>query len=267
MQGAVRRRHGGLFRAGLTLARQPQIDDLSHGATLPAIVGTEKDPPMSQTITLTASDGHTLSAYSAGPADASRALVVVQEIFGVNHHIRTVADAFAAEGYRVIAPALFDRAERGVELAYDQEGVQKGLKLRAAIPPEDTLLDIVAAARALGLEPAHTGIIGYCWGGTLAWQAACRTDSFGAAVGWYGAGIAAERNLLPRCPVELHFGETDGSIPLSDIAAIRAAHPDLLIYIYPDAGHGFGCSERASFNAPAAELAQTRSLAFFDRQL
>ncbi|MBB2204537.1 dienelactone hydrolase family protein [Gluconacetobacter takamatsuzukensis] len=222
---------------------------------------------MNQTITLTASDGHTLSAYTAGPANAPRALVVVQEIFGVNHHIRTVADGFAAEGYRVIAPALFDRAQRGVELAYDQEGVQKGLDLRAAIPPEATLRDIVAAAHALRREPAHTGIIGYCWGGTIAWQAACRTDDFGAAIGWYGGGIAAERTLQPHCPVELHFGETDSAIPLSDIAAIRAAHPDLAIYTYPDAGHGFGCSERGSFNAPAAALARTRSLAFFDRLL
>lgn len=222
---------------------------------------------MGQTITLTATDGHTLSAYTAGPADAARALVVVQEIFGVNHHIRTVADSFAAEGYRVIAPALFDRAQRGVELAYDQDGVRKGLDLRAAIPPEDTLRDIAAAARALGLPPANTGIIGYCWGGTIAWQAACRTDAFGAAVGWYGGGIAAERTLAPHCPVELHFGETDAAIPLSDIAAIRAAHPDLPVYTYPDAGHGFGCPERASFNAPAAHLARTRSLAFFDRTL
>ncbi|GEB37069.1 carboxymethylenebutenolidase [Gluconacetobacter liquefaciens] len=222
---------------------------------------------MGQTITLTATDGHTLSAYTAGPADAARALVVVQEIFGVNHHIRAVADSFAADGYRVIAPALFDRAEGGVELPYDQDGVQKGLKLRAAIPPEDTLLDITAAARALGLPPAHTGIIGYCWGGTIAWQAACRTNVFGAAIGWYGGGIAAERTLVPHCPVELHFGETDASIPLSDIAAIRAAYPDLPVYTYPDAGHGFGCPERASFNATAAHLARTRSLAFFDRLL
>ncbi|MBB2156234.1 dienelactone hydrolase family protein [Gluconacetobacter diazotrophicus] len=214
---------------------------------------------------LTASDGHTLSAYLAGPADASRALVVVQEIFGVNTHIRAVCDGFAADGYRVIAPALFDRAERDVELAYDSDGVQTGLRLRAAIAPEETLLDLTAAARALG--PARIGIIGYCWGGTLAWLAACRTDLFAAAVGWYGAGIAAQKDLTPHCPVELHFGETDGSIPMSDIAAIRAAHPEVTIFTYPDAGHGFGCSERDSFNAQAASLARTRSLAFFEKNL
>ncbi|GBQ30761.1 carboxymethylenebutenolidase [Gluconacetobacter sacchari DSM 12717] len=267
MQGAIRRRDGGLLGADAALARLPQVDDFCHGATLPAIARTEKDPAMSQTITLTAADGHTLSACVAGPAAAPRALVVVQEIFGVNRHIRAVAESFAAEGYRVIAPALFDRAERGVELAYDQDGVRQGLSLRATIPAEETLLDIRAAARSLGLPPAHTGIIGYCWGGTIAWQAACRTGDFGAAVGWYGGGIAAERALIPRCPVELHFGETDGSIPLSDVAAIRAAHPDLPVYTYPDAGHGFGCPERASFNAPAADLARTRSLAFFDLTL
>ncbi|MFT8778328.1 MAG: dienelactone hydrolase family protein, partial [Gluconacetobacter liquefaciens] len=153
------------------------------------------------------------------------------------------------------------------ELPSPQLGAQTALNRRAAIPPEDTLLDIAAAARALGLPPAHTGIIGYCWGGTIAWQAACRTNVFGAAIGWYGGGIAAEQTLVPHCPVELHFGETDASIPLSDIAAIRAAHPDLPVYTYPDAGHGFGCPERASFNATAAHLARTRSLAFFDRLL
>jgi carboxymethylenebutenolidase len=218
------------------------------------------------TISLTASDGHTLSAYLAGPEDASRALVVVQEIFGVNHHIRTVCDGFAAEGYRVIAPALFDRAERDVELAYDADGVRTGLRLRTAIAPEATLLDITAAAKALG-SGKRIGIIGYCWGGTLAWQAACQTDDFAAAVGWYGGGIAAQKDLAPRCPVELHFGETDGSIPLSDVVAIRAAHPDIAIFTYPGAGHGFGCSERAGYDAEATSLARTRSLTFFDRTL
>ncbi|GBQ37733.1 dienelactone hydrolase family protein [Gluconacetobacter azotocaptans] len=220
---------------------------------------------MGTTITLTASDGHTLSAYMAGAPDAPRALVVVQEIFGVNHHIRAVCDEFAADGYRVVAPALFDRAERDVELAYDAQGVQTGLRLRAAIPPDRTLLDVMAAANAL--NDGKVGIIGYCWGGTVAWMAAARTRAFAAAVGWYGGGIAAQNDLVPHCPVQLHFGETDGSIPLSDVAAIRAAHPDVEILTYPHAGHGFGCSERDSFNAAATQLARTRSLAFLARHL
>ncbi|WP_424814806.1 dienelactone hydrolase family protein [Roseococcus sp. YIM B11640] len=216
--------------------------------------------------TLVAADGHTLSAYMAGNVHAKRALVIVQEIFGVNRHMRHVADTFASEGYRVICPALFDRVERGMQLGYGPEDVARGRALRGEIPEEKTLLDILAAAGEL---PAGVprGIIGYCWGGTVAWHGATRSDEFQAAVGWYGGGIAAARHEAPKCPVQLHFGEVDASIPMRDVEAIRDARPEVEIYVYDGAGHGFGCEERASYVPADAKLAQRRSLEFLARHL
>ncbi|OUJ03154.1 dienelactone hydrolase family protein [Acetobacter cibinongensis] len=207
---------------------------------------------MGQSITLTAQDGHRFSAYEAGQQNPY-ALVVLQEIFGVNDHIRAVCDEFAAQGFHVIAPALFDRAAPDIVLGYDKAGVDAGIALRAQIPLEKTLLDLTASA--LALKHKKTGIIGYCWGGTLAWEAACKLDIFAAAVGWYGAGIAAARNQTPHCPVELHFGGEDHSIPHMDVTAIR------------DAQHGFGCAARPSFNPDAYALAQQRSIAFLESYL
>jgi carboxymethylenebutenolidase len=220
---------------------------------------------MGRIIELTANDGHRLSAYQAGPTAASRALVVVQEIFGVNAHMRRVCDAFAAEGYAVIAPALFDRVERGVELSYEPADVARGRELRAKVAEQGTMADIEAAAAALG--QVACGIVGYCWGGTVAWWGATRSRSFRAAVGWYGGGIAATRSDTPNCPVELHFGEKDASIPLTDVDAIRAAHPSIPIYVYTGAGHGFGCEDRASYSEIDAKVAQKRTLAFFAEHL
>lgn len=220
---------------------------------------------MGKTITLIAADGHSLSAYEAGLADSPRALVVLQEIFGVNHHIRAVCDDFADSGYHVIAPALIDRVERGVEMGYEGPDIQRGIGLCQKIKPADTLLDIVASAEALGHE--RVGIIGYCWGGTMAWAAATQTHRFKAAVGWYGGGIVGMKDAVPNCPVQLHFGAEDDHIPLSDIEAIRAARPEMEVFVYEGAGHGFGCSERASYDARAAALAQERSLTFLQHQL
>jgi carboxymethylenebutenolidase len=221
---------------------------------------------MGETITLTASDGHTLSAWQDGPQDASRALVVVQEIFGVNRHIRNVCARFAAQGYRVIAPALFDRVQRGVELGYTADDVATGRALRAKVPEAGPVLDIEAAAAALPAG-AKRGIVGYCWGGTVAWWGATRTRSFAASSCWYGGGIAATRTETPTCPVQMHFGEKDASIPLSDVELIRAAQPGVEIFVYAGAQHGFGCDERASFSRADAELAQERTLAFFAKHL
>ncbi|WP_428375808.1 dienelactone hydrolase family protein [Lichenicoccus sp.] len=220
---------------------------------------------MGQIITLDAADGHALSAWEAGFADSPRALVVLQEIFGVNHHIRAVCDGFADAGYHVVAPALFDRAERGVELGYAPQDGQRGMQLRSAIAPDATLADILAAAGYLGRE--SVGVIGYCWGGALAWAAATQSTRFKAAIGWYGGGIAATRTAHPNCPVQLHFGALDDHIPLSDVEAIRAAQPGIELFIYDDAGHGFGCSERPSYEARATALAQERSLAFLQHHL
>lgn len=220
---------------------------------------------MGSTIELTAADGHTLSAYAAGPDHATKALVVVQEIFGVNSHMRRVCDAFAAQGYRVIAPALFDRVGPGIELGYTAEDVTKGRDLRSQIADAAAMQDIEAAAAALGA--ASKGIVGYCWGGTIAWWGATRSHSFKAAVGWYGGGIAGTASETPACPVQLHFGETDASIPMSDVETVKAAQPGIEVFVYPGAGHGFGCDDRGSFDAGAAKLAQERTLAFFQHRL
>jgi len=216
--------------------------------------------------TLIAADGHTLSAYVAGPAEARAGLVVVQEIFGVNGHMRGVADRFAAAGYAVVCPALFDRVERGVTLGYAPDDVARGRDLRSGIDAHLTLLDVLAAASALpGGIPR--GIVGYCWGGSVAWHGATRASAFRAAVGWYGGGVAAAKAEVPRCPVQLHFGETDASIPLADVDAVRAARPEVEVFVYAGAGHGFGCDERGSYSAKDAALAQERTLAFFGRHL
>ncbi len=220
---------------------------------------------MGQFVTLTATDGHAFQAWTDGPADASRGLVVIQEIFGVNGHMRNMCAKFAAEGYRVVAPALFDRAERGVELGYTADDVARGRTLRGQVPDAGVMADVAACAAFLGQRPL--GIVGYCWGGTVAWWGATRTGLFAAAVGWYGGGIAGTRDETPHGSVQLHFGEMDSGIPLSDVELIRAAQPDVEILVYPGAQHGFGCDERASFSAPDAALAQQRTVAFLAAHL
>lgn len=221
---------------------------------------------MSQTLTLTAADGHSLSAYSAGPARAAKALVVVQEIFGVNAHMRSVCDRLASRGYAVVCPALFDRTERGVEIGYTAEDVARGRELRARISNDGPVADIEAAADALP-SGAKRGIIGFCWGGTIAWWGATRTTRFAASSCWYGGGIAATSEEKPHCPVQMHFGEKDASIPLTDVDTIRAAQKDVEIFVYANAQHGFGCDARASFDPGSAELAWRRTHEFLDRHL
>jgi carboxymethylenebutenolidase len=219
---------------------------------------------MGEMITLTAADGHKLQAYRAGPADAEKSLVVVQEIFGVNSHMRHVCDAFAAEGYAVVAPALFDRITPGTELGYAPDDVAKGRELRGKITDDAVMHDIEAAAAVLG---GARGIVGYCWGGTVAWWGSTRSSSFKAAVGWYGGGIAGTRTETPHCPVQLHFGEKDSGIPLSDVELIREAQPAVEIFVYPGAQHGFGCNDRGSYDAASAQLAQERTLGFLAKTL
>lgn len=221
---------------------------------------------MSQTITLTAADGHSLAAYAAGPARAARGLVVVQEIFGVNAHMRSVCDRLASRGYAVVCPALFDRTEQGVALGYTAEDVARGRALRARIADAGPVADIEAAAAALPAG-AKRGVIGFCWGGTIAWWGATRTTRFAAASCWYGGGIAATREETPHCPVQMHFGEQDASIPLTDVDAIRAAQQEVELFVYANAQHGFGCDARASFDPASAELAWRRTHAFLDRHL
>ena len=218
---------------------------------------------MGEMLTLTAEDGHRFTAYRAGPAGAPRgALVVVQEIFGVNHHIRNVTDGFAADGYLALAPALFDRVEPGFETGYAPGDVERGRGVRQKLGFDVMVLDVRAAVRELGRTGLRVGVVGYCMGGTMAWLAATRIDGLAAAVGYYGGGIADTATEESRCPVLLHFGETDASIPPEHWQRIRAAHPALPLHVYP-AGHGFSCDERASFHQPSHQLARERTLAFF----
>jgi carboxymethylenebutenolidase len=214
---------------------------------------------------LTAADGHEFETFEAGNVNAPRGLVVVQEIFGVNNHMRLVSERLAGFGYRVLCPALFDRAARGTELGYSQDDVQKGLALRGEITEAQVIADIEATAAAFGDKPV--GIIGYCWGGSVAWMGATRTHRFKAASGWYGGGIAAQKDATPHCPVQLHFGEADHGIPMTDVAAIRAAQPGVEVFTYEGAQHGFGCEERPSYSPMDCELAELRSLAFFAEHL
>ncbi len=224
---------------------------------------------MGAAIELTASDGHVFGAYEAQPAGTPRGgLVVVQEIFGVNAHIRRVADGYAADGYRVLAPAIFDRAERNVKLGYDAVDRDKGIALRKEIDIAAMLLDI--AACAVALQPAgKVGIVGYCLGGSLAWLAACRLYGLSAAVGYYGGMIAAHLDEKPRIPVMLHFGEEDGGIPMADVARIRAAVDPAVVQVlaYPGAGHAFNRDGADSWHEPSAGLARERTLEFLHQRL
>ena len=211
-------------------------------------------------IRLTAEDGHELDAYEAGPADAAAGIVVVQEIFGVNAHIRDVVDRYAALGYRAVAPALFDRLERGVELGYTEETVTQGRAMRGAIDWDDTVRDVGAAvAHLAGNGPV--GVVGYCYGGSLAWLAA-HSLPVAAAVGYYGGQIIQFLDRAPQAPVLLLFGEVDYMIPLSDVEEIRQAHPTVPVHVYPGADHGFNCDARDSYHPEAAAGALERTLAF-----
>jgi carboxymethylenebutenolidase len=226
-------------------------------------------PPAELVPTLTASDGFRLGAYEQPPKGKPRGgIVVLQEIFGVNEHVRSVADGYAADGYRVIAPAIFDRAEAGVELGYDAPGMERGRNLRAAIKPEHTIADVAAAVAWLN-DAGRVAVIGYCWGGSLAWFAATRIPGLACTVGYYGGMVAGALNEKPRCPVMLHFGEEDRSIPASDVAKIRAAADPAVVevFTYPGAGHAFNRAGNAAWHGPSAAKARERTLAFLRRHV
>ena len=225
-----------------------------------------EDNGMAEFITLTAEDGHILEAYLAGTAgDAKGRLVVIQEVFGVNGHIRDVCTGFAAEGYVALAPALFDRAEPAVELDYTDSGLGRGRELRALIPWDDVARDVRAAQAYLAREGA-AAIVGYCWGGSVAWLGASEAD-FACAVGYYGGQIVDLLERTPGCPTMLHFGEIDPAIPPADVETIRAAHSEVTVHVYAGADHGFNCDRRAHYHAEAAALARKRTLAFFAQHL
>ncbi len=222
---------------------------------------------MSEYVKLRAADGHQLSAYVALPAgEPAGALVVVQEIFGVNAHIRSVAAGYAKDGFLGVAPALFDRIEPGIELGYQGADLETARSLMPKIDLEHAVADVQAALEyAANATGKNVGVIGYCYGGTLAWLAATRLKA-AAAVGYYGGLIAKFADEEPTCPVMLHFGKQDAHIPAASVEMVKVAHPQVEIYWY-DAGHGFNCDARASYNAAAAKEARARSLAFLRKHL
>ena len=217
---------------------------------------------MGQAIHLTADDGHQFSCYRADPKGPARGgLVVIQEVFGVNEHIRAVCDDFAEKGYTAVAPALFDRIRPEVELAYDEEGIAQGRAFVAEIGWDKPVMDVRAAVAAL---PAGSGVgvVGYCWGGTVTWLAACRLDVT-CAVAYYGRQIVDFLDERLRCPVMMHFGAEDALIPQEAVSRVKNAWPPVPIHVYRGAGHGFNCDQRADFRPEAAALALERTLAFF----
>jgi carboxymethylenebutenolidase len=218
-------------------------------------------------IRLTASDSFQFGAYRADPAFAPKAaLVVIQEIFGVNHHIRAVCDRLANEGYVAIAPSIFDRIEPNFTSGYSPDEIAVARKFVANPDWAAMLRDTQAAIDAVR-DVGPVGIIGFCLGGSVAYAAATKLAGLSAAVGYYGGAIARFADDKPQVPTQLHFGEKDASIPLSDVDMIRAKRPELEIHVYPGAQHGFHCDERASYDKKSAEIAWPRSLAFFAKHL
>lgn len=209
-------------------------------------------------IDLVAADGHKFSAYRADPPEKPKgAVVVLQEVFGVNPHIRKLADDFAAKGYVAIAPALFDRVKGGVELGYDETCFSEGLELMKQVESAGSLCDIQASVDSVK-DTGKVAVVGYCWGGYLAYRSANQVNGLACAVGYYGAGIAEYREKR-KIPTLLHFGEADPLIPMEEITQFRADRPEISSFVYP-AGHGFNCDERDSYNGEAAAKALERTL-------
>jgi carboxymethylenebutenolidase len=220
-----------------------------------------------QQITLTASDSFQLGGYRAEPATAAKgAVVVIQEIFGVNHHIRAVCDRLAAEGYVAIAPAIFDRIEHDFQSGYSPEEIAVARKFVAS-PDWDAMLRDTQAAIESVKDTGPVGVIGFCLGGSIAYAAATKLSGLRAAIGYYGGAIVRFAGDKPGVPTQLHFGERDSGIPLDDVETIRGQRPEVEILVYPGAQHGFGCDERGSYDKPSADLAWRRSLDFFAKHL
>ena len=222
---------------------------------------------MGENIQLRSVDGFALGAYRADPAgDPKGAIVVIQEIFGVNDHIRSVADGYARDGYVAIAPQIFDRVERDIELGYQEKDMGRGIEVAFQKLDHGLALQDVQAAVDAAAAHGRVGVVGYCFGGLLTWRAACGLNGISAAVAYYGGGIVGEADRPPRCPVMMHFGEKDAHIPIKDVDAIKAAQRDVRIFVYP-ADHGFNCDARGSYDAESARLARERTLEFFAEHL
>ena len=222
---------------------------------------------MGKQFTLTAADAHKLGAYRADPSGTPKGgIVVIQEIFGVNNHIRNVCDRVAEEGYVAVAPALFDRTVKDFECGYTPAEIEKARSF-IANPDWDAMLRDTDAAIKEIKSVGPVGIMGFCMGGSIAFLAATRLSGLSAAVGYYGGAIAKFADEKPKCPTQLHFGAEDHGIPMSDVEAIKQKRPDCEIYVYEGAGHGFHCDERGSFHSEASKLAWERTTAFLAKHM
>jgi carboxymethylenebutenolidase len=222
-------------------------------------------------IELTAADGFKFPAYEARPTgQAKGAVVVLQEIFGVNAHIRAVVDGYAALGFLALAPATFHRVKQSVELGYTPDDIAAGVALKAAVEglPTPGVMSDIQAAIDYAAKTGKVGVVGYCWGGLLTWRAACLLSGVSAAVPYYGGGMtsAVEIARTPIYPVLAHFSDRDPSIPLAGVETYKQVHPEVRVHIY-QASHGFNCDHRGAYDAPAATLARQRTLAFLEKQL
>ncbi len=221
---------------------------------------------MGTDLKLATTDGHTLDAYKAEPDGGPRgAVVIIQEIFGVNDDIRETVDNFAKEGYLAIAPALFDRHERNAVLEFNEDGMAKGRELKGALAWDDVILDVNAAVAEVD-GVGKTGIVGFCMGGSVAWFAAARSP-VSAAVCYYGGDILSNAGEQPNCPVMFHWGAEDAGIPLDGVHNVESEHPDIPSFIYDGAGHGFSCSRRGSYHKEAAGQAMERTLKFLSTNI
>jgi carboxymethylenebutenolidase len=226
---------------------------------------------MGQFTQLKAADGQSIPAYVAQPQGTPKGgIVVIQEIFGVNSHIRSVADGYAQQGYLAIAPAIFHRVKPDVDLGYTPEDMGAGMALKTAteaLPAPGVMQDIQAAIQYAS-KAGKVGIVGYCYGGLLSWRAAAMLDGLSAAVPYYGGGATTpdEIKRKPKVPVMAHFGDKDKHISLESVEAFKKAHPEVEVHIYP-ADHGFNCDARGAYDAPAAKLARERTLAFFAKHV
>jgi carboxymethylenebutenolidase len=235
------------------------------------VTGTNKENFMGSFIDLKAADGQAIPAYVAQPAGKPKGgVVVVQEIFGVNSHIRQVADGYAADGYLAVAPSTFHRVKPGVDLGYQPDDMTAGMAYKAAVEalPAPGVMQDLQAAVDHAAQAGKVGIVGYCYGGLLTWRAACMLDGLSAAVPYYGGGVTTPDEIArkPKVPVLAHFGDQDHWIPLDSVEAFKKAHPEVEVHVY-NANHGFNCDHRGSYNAEAAKLARERTIAFFAKHL
>ncbi len=222
---------------------------------------------MGKFIELTASDGHKFAAFVAQPSGKPRGgIVVIPEIFGVNSHIQQTTDGFAADGYLAVSPAMFDRAQRNYDTGYSAPEIEAGRAIMQKLDPKQSMLDVQAAIKEAS-KAGKVGIVGYCYGGTVALMAAARASGLACSVPYYGGGMHGLIGEQPRCPTMCNFGELDQSPTLAQAKEIAAKHPEITAHFYAGAGHGFNCDQRGSWNAEAAKLARSRTIEFFRKQI